>query len=72
MKAVKEEGITTVHESESFQALMVEAASQIIAGSAAPIVVSIIGVAAPRINSVILTYKQNRFEKINLECKWLR
>lgn len=61
--AVREEGITTALESESFQALMVEAASQILSGPAAPVVGSIIGAAAPRINGVILTYKQNRFER---------
>ncbi len=63
VSAVREEGVTTALESESFQALMVEAASQIISGPAGPLVGSIIGAATPRINGVILTYRQNRFER---------
>ena len=61
--AVREEVVTTGLESESFQALMVDAASKILSGPAAPLVGAIIGAAAPRINGVILTYKQNRFER---------
>ena len=61
--AVKEEGVTTALESESFRTLMIKAASRILSGPAAPLVGSIIGAAAPRINSVILAYKQNRFER---------
>ena len=63
VEAVREEGVATVLESNSFQTLMNEAASQILSGPAAPLVGSIIGAAAPRINGVILTYKQNRFER---------
>lgn len=63
VSAVREEGVTTALESESFQIIIAEAASQIIAGPAAPLVGSIIGATAPRINGVILTYKQNRFER---------
>lgn len=61
--ASREDGITAALESDTFKALMVEVASQILSGPAAPVVGSIIGAAAPRINGVILTYKQNRFER---------
>ena len=63
MAAVREEGVTTALESAAFQELMSEAASQILSGPAGPLVGSIIGAATPRINGVILTYKQNRFER---------
>lgn len=63
VSAVKEEGVSAVLESDSFQKMMMEAVAQIITGPAAPIVGSIIGATAPRINGVILTYKQNRFER---------
>ncbi len=63
VSAVKEEGISATLESDSFKAAMVEAASQLVSGPVAPMVASIIGAAAPRVNSVILTYKQNRFER---------
>lgn len=61
--AVREDGITAALESDTFKASMVETASQIISGPAAPIAGSIIGAAAPRINGIILNYKQNRFER---------
>ena len=61
--AVREEGFSEILESESFKALMAEASSRIFSGPAAPLVGSILGAVAPRINGVILTYKQNRFER---------
>ena len=63
LDAVKEEGTTTALESQSFQVLITEVAGRILSGPAANIAGEIIGAAAPRINGIILTYKQNRFER---------
>lgn len=63
MDAVKEEGVTSALESQSFQMLISEAAGRILSGPAADIAGEIIGAAAPRINGIILTYKLNRFER---------
>lgn len=63
VSAIIEDSTTNILESDSFKAIMLESASRIISGPAAPIVGSILGAVAPRINGVILSYKQNRLER---------
>ena len=63
VSAIKEDGITALAESGFLKVLASNVTQQLISGPAAPIVSSILGAAAPRINGIILAYKQNRFER---------
>lgn len=62
-KALTEVGIAALIETESFRQIIIEAASAILSGPAAPLLGAIMGAAAPRVYGVILSYKQYRFER---------
>lgn len=61
--AIKEEGITAILESDSIKSLITELAKQVTTEDASLLLGSIFGAIAPRCNSVILSYKQNRLER---------
>lgn len=62
-KSLTEVGFTALIESGTFRQIITNAASLILAGSAAPLLGAILGAAAPRVNGVFLSYKQYRFER---------
>lgn len=61
--AIKEETITAVVENDSFKEVVICLFELITKPEVSTFVGSIIGAAAPRVNGVFLTYKQNRFER---------
>ena len=63
ISSIKDEGIKAILESDGFEPLMTGGIPLVLAGTAAPIMEAIIGAIAPRINGVIVTYKQNRFQR---------
>ena len=62
-KALTEVGFAALIETETFRQIIIEAASAILSGPAAPLLGAILGAAAPRVNGVFLSYKQYRFER---------
>lgn len=61
--AIKEEGITSILESESLKAVVTELAKQLTTEETSLFLGSLFGAIAPRVNGVVLSYKQNRFER---------
>ena len=61
--AIKEEGMTSLLESGVLTPLVIELANQLTTDQASLLVGSMFGALAPRMNGVILSYKQNRFER---------
>lgn len=61
--SIKEEGITSILESESLKALVTELAKQVTTEETSLLLGSLFGAIAPRVNGIVLSYKQNRFER---------
>ena len=61
--AVKEESIAVILESDYFQDVAEECAGLLASEAASAVIGAIIGAIAPRANGVMLSYKQNRFER---------
>lgn len=63
LSAFKEEGVSAFLESEAFGTIANELVAKVISSPAAPLVGSLLGAVAPRINGAYISYKQHRFER---------
>lgn len=63
ISAVKDEGINTLLSSEVFKEAVVELGKKVVEEQAANLIGGLLSAASPRVYGIILSYKQNRFER---------
>lgn len=63
ISAAKDEGINTLLSSDVFKEAVIELGKKIVEEQAANLIGGLLSAASPRVHGIILSYKQNRFER---------